>query len=395
MDAILAHEPTIRLTAFLGVFVLVAGLEALFPRRHRSVSRWVRWPNNLALTALNTVIVRILFPTAAVGVALLGEPQEWGLIPWLDLPFWAAIVVAVVVLDLAIYLQHVMFHAVPVLWRLHRMHHADLDFDVTTGARFHPIEIVLSLGIKLAVILALGAPAAAVLIFEVLLNATSMFNHANLGMPSGLDRALRWLVVTPDMHRVHHSIVPRETNSNFGFSLPWWDRLFGTYRTQPAAGHERMTIGIDRFRTVRDLWLDRMLVQPLRDDAGDYPLGRRLRTSPTEWLEPAELVRRRSAEAPAIIDVRGGDEFAGALGHIPGARNVPVDEMASRLSELTSLRDRPIVLVCRTDKRSARAAEILQGDGFQRVAVLRGGMERWNAENLLVQRGDVTEKAIA
>jgi sterol desaturase/sphingolipid hydroxylase (fatty acid hydroxylase superfamily) len=187
--------------------------------------------------------------------------------PWLGLPELAAVVAAVLVLDLAVYLQHVMLHAVPLLWRLHRMHHADLDFDVTTGARFHPLEIAVSMIIKLAVITALGAPAVGVLIFEVLLNATSMFNHANWRLSPGVDAVLRRFVVTPDMHRVHHSIEPRETNSNFGFNLPWWDFLFGTYRAQPAAGHDAMTIGIAQFRQKRDLWLDRMLMQPLRDDA--------------------------------------------------------------------------------------------------------------------------------
>jgi sterol desaturase/sphingolipid hydroxylase (fatty acid hydroxylase superfamily) len=185
------------------------------------------------------------------------------------------VVLSVVILDLAIYLQHVLFHAVPALWRLHRMHHADLEFDVSTGLRFHPVEILLSTVIKLAVVAALGAPALAVVIFEVLLNATSMFNHSNVRVPLGIDRMLRWLVVTPDMHRVHHSITPRETNSNFGFNLPWWDRLFGTYRAQPQAGHEAMTIGIEQFRDVRELRLDRMLLQPFRDDVGGYPLGRR------------------------------------------------------------------------------------------------------------------------
>lgn len=180
----------------------------------------------------------------------------------------------VLLLDLAIYLQHVLFHAVPALWRLHRMHHADLEFDVTTGTRFHPIEILLSMGIKLGVVVAFGMPAVSVLIFEVLLNATSMFNHANVRIPLSIDRALRWMVVTPDMHRVHHSIITRETNSNFGFNLPWWDRLFGTYRDQPAAGHEGMTIGIEQFRDPRELRLDRMLSQPFRDLAGRYPIGR-------------------------------------------------------------------------------------------------------------------------
>jgi sterol desaturase/sphingolipid hydroxylase (fatty acid hydroxylase superfamily) len=186
----------------------------------------------------------------------------------------------VILLDLAIYLQHVMVHAVPVLWRLHRMHHADLDFDVTTGARFHPVEILLSMVIKMAVVVALGAPAVAVLIFEVALNATAMFNHGNVRLPLALDAVVRLFVVTPDMHRVHHSVTPRETNSNFGFNLPWWDRLFGTYRAQPAAGHEAMIIGIEQFRTPRDLWLDRMLIQPLLGDTGDYPITRRGEDAP-------------------------------------------------------------------------------------------------------------------
>lgn len=278
-DFLLANESIIRLAAFSTVLVVVALAEAAIPRRVRSVSRWIRWPNNLGMTFLNTGLVRVVFPTAAVGVALALEGREIGLIPWLNLPEVAAVVAAVLFLDLAIYLQHVMFHAVPLLWRLHRMHHADLDFDVTTGARFHPLEIAVSMIIKLTVITALGAPAVAVLIFEILLNATSMFNHANWRLAPGVDAVLRRFVVTPDMHRVHHSIDPRETNSNFGFNLPWWDFLFRTYRAQPAAGHDAMTIGIAQFRERRDLWLDRMLIQPLRDDAGPYPVGRREDTS--------------------------------------------------------------------------------------------------------------------
>jgi sterol desaturase/sphingolipid hydroxylase (fatty acid hydroxylase superfamily) len=274
MDALLAYEPAIRLAAFAGVLAFMAGLEAAFPRRRRTDGRWRRWPSNLGLVVLNTLVLRLVFPTAAVGVALGAEAQGVGLLPWLGLPAPVAVLVAIIVLDLAIYLQHVLFHAVPALWRLHRMHHADLDFDVTTGLRFHPVEILLSMVIKLAVVLALGAPAVAVLLFEVLLNATSMFNHANLRLPAWLDRPLRLVLVTPDMHRVHHSVVPRETNSNFGFSLALWDRLFGTYRAQPAAGHEVMTIGIEQFRDRRELRLDRMLTQPLREDARAYPLGR-------------------------------------------------------------------------------------------------------------------------
>lgn len=279
---LLSNEPLLRLGVFLGIFAAMAAWEFAAPRRRLGLSRWLRWPNNLGLTALNTVLARVIFPTAAVAVALLGEARGWGLLNNLAVPSWLKIVAAVIALDFAIYLQHVLFHAVPALWRLHRMHHADLDFDVTTGARFHPVEILLSMVIKLAAVAALGAPAAAVLIFEVLLNATSMFNHGNVRLPAGLDRVLRRFVVTPDMHRVHHSVVPRETNSNFGFSIPWWDRLFGTYRAQPEAGHEAMTIGIGQFRAAREQWLDRMLTQPLRDRAEAYPLGERERGSTLE-----------------------------------------------------------------------------------------------------------------
>ena len=269
------HEPYIRLATFGGVFIIMAVWEFIVPRRKQAIRRGWRWPNNLGVVATNTLLVRILFPTTAVGLALLAQTRGFGLFNVIALPAWIGVAASVVILDLAIYLQHVLFHAVPALWRLHRMHHADLEFDVSTGLRFHPIEILLSMLIKFAVVAALGAPALSVLIFEVLLNATSMFNHANVRIPLGIDRVLRWLVVTPDMHRVHHSILARETNSNFGFNSPWWDRLFGTYRAQPAAGHEAMTIGIEQFRDSRELWLDRMLVQPFRGGVGEYPLGRR------------------------------------------------------------------------------------------------------------------------
>ena len=278
-DTLLAQEPLIRLGAFTGILAVMVLWEWLSPRRNQEIGRTRRWPGNLGIVALDTVVVRLVFPAAAVGTALLAEARSWGLFQSLEAPTWLVIAMSVILLDLAIYLQHVLFHAVPVLWRLHRMHHADLECDVTTGLRFHPIEILLSMGIKLGVVAALGTPAVAVLLFEVLLNATSMFNHGNVRLPARIDRALRWIVVTPEMHRVHHSVVPRETNSNFGFNLPWWDRLFGTYRAQPAAGHEGMTIGIAQFREPSELRLDRMLIQPFRDDDRLYPLGRR---------EPAE-----------------------------------------------------------------------------------------------------------
>ncbi len=275
MDALLlTNEVPVRLGSFLGIFAVMATWELAAPRRASREQKVLRWTNNLALTALNSVLVRAILPLAAIGVAGFAAERGMGVLNVFTLPYAWAIVVSVLALDVAIYLQHLMFHAVPLFWRLHRVHHADLDFDVTTGARFHPLEIALSMLIKFAVILVLGPPAVAVLIFEVLLNATSMFNHGNVRLPARIDRVLRWLVVTPDMHRVHHSIDPRETNSNFGFNVPWWDRLFGTYRAQPRAGHDAMTIGIEQFRERRELWLDRMLLQPFRPDNGDYPIGR-------------------------------------------------------------------------------------------------------------------------
>lgn len=274
-ETVLANQSLIRLGCFLGVFALVALGESIVPRRTRVYGRTRRWPGNLAIVALGAVLVRIAFPVAAVGVALAAQQRGFGLLNMTTLPYPVAVLVAVVVLDGAIYLQHVMFHAVPVLWRLHRMHHADLDFDVTTGLRFHPIEILLSMGLKTGVVAALGPPAVAVVIFEVVLNATSLFNHGNLRLPTALDSVLRLIVVTPDMHRVHHSIERHETNSNFGFNLPWWDRLFGTYRAQPEAGHQAMILGIEQFRDGRDLRLDQLLIQPVRGTVGSYPLGRR------------------------------------------------------------------------------------------------------------------------
>lgn len=271
-DRLLANEPLVRLGFFLGILVLMAVWEVAAPRRCREIPRLLRWTNNVALVVLDAALVRVAFPIVAVGLALLAAEQGWGLLNVMGASFLPALVVSFLVLDLAIYLQHVMFHAVPALWRVHRVHHADLEFDVTTGLRFHPVEILLSMGIKLGVVIALGPPAIAVLVFEVLLNGTSMFNHSNIRIPLRVDRILRWIVVTPDMHRVHHSIHEHEANSNFGFNLPWWDRLLGTYTPQPRDTHEGMIVGVDQFRTRRDLWIDRMLVQPLRGETGAYPI---------------------------------------------------------------------------------------------------------------------------
>jgi sterol desaturase/sphingolipid hydroxylase (fatty acid hydroxylase superfamily) len=278
MDVVMSNEPFVRFVVFGAVLAGMAAWELAAPRRRQTLRRRARWPGNLGIVALDTLLVRLIFPMGAVALALAAEAQGWGLFNAWGAPAWIAVPASVMLLDLAIYLQHVLFHAVPALWRLHRMHHADLEFDVTTGIRFHPIEILLSMVIKLAVVAALGAPALAVLIFEVLLNATSMFNHGNVSLAPSLDRVLRWVVVTPEMHRVHHSVEVFETNSNFGFNLPWWDRLFGTYRDQPEAGHLGMTIGIAQFRHPTEQRLDHMLTQPFREDATRYPLGQRERS---------------------------------------------------------------------------------------------------------------------
>jgi len=279
-ESLLATEPQLRLIVFLGVLVAMAVWELAAPRRRQEIPRVIRWTNNLGLVVIATIVLRLGFPILAVGLAVIAQDRGWGLFNIIEAPGWFAVLVSIVILDLVIYLQHVMFHAVPALWRLHRMHHADLEFDVTTGLRFHPVEILLSMGIKLAMVMALGPPAVAVLIFEVLLNATAMFNHSNIRLPMLVDRFLRLIVVTPDMHRVHHSVIPEETNSNFGFNLPWWDKLLGTYKAQPKAGHEEMSIGIEQFRTTRDLWLDRMLVQPVKGPASGYPINRETRKKP-------------------------------------------------------------------------------------------------------------------
>jgi sterol desaturase/sphingolipid hydroxylase (fatty acid hydroxylase superfamily) len=275
------HEVTIRLGFFVGIFVVMALWEVLAPRRALTVGKAIRWVNNLGLVALNTLLLRLLFPAAAVGMAVFAAQQGWGVLNYVELPFWLAVLIAVIALDFVIWLQHVMVHAIPVLWRLHRVHHADPDYDLTTGARFHPIEIFLSMLIKFATIAVLGPPVVAVIIFEVLLNATAMFNHGNVRLPARVDRVLRWFVVTPDMHRVHHSVEDDETNSNFGFNLPWWDRLFGTYRDQPRGGHEGMTIGIRGYNQPRDVsWLPGLLVLPFRGRISGYVINRR------QWSDP-------------------------------------------------------------------------------------------------------------
>lgn len=239
----------------------------LMPRRKVPLTKnlpakAVRWSGNLGILLLNNLIIKWLFPVAMIGFALMVEQRAWGLLNNIDLPFLVEVVLAIICFDFAIYVQHVLFHSVPLLWNFHRMHHTDTDFDVTTGIRFHPVEIILSIVIKLGVIIVLGPTAIAVLMFEILLNASSMFNHGNIYLPVGVDRVLRWIIVTPDMHRVHHSIEPKETNANFGFNIPWWDRLFGTYIAQPNKGHEAMEIGLEEFRNPKYMQLQWLLAQP-------------------------------------------------------------------------------------------------------------------------------------
>ena len=261
-DWIMSNEPVIRLGFFAGIFGVMAIWEMLATRRELTTSKGRRWLGNLSLVFLDTLIVRLFFPAAAMGMVLMVKDLGWGVLNTVSVPYWAAVLISVVILDLAIYLQHVMFHALPALWRLHMVHHADLDLDVTSGSRFHPFEIVLSMLIKLVVISILGPPLLAVLVFEVVLNALAMFNHANARIPLPLDRVLRWIIVTPDMHRVHHSVERPEHNTNFGFNLSCWDRVLGTYKDQPAQGHQGMTIGLKSFRQRTWQSLPRLLAMP-------------------------------------------------------------------------------------------------------------------------------------
>ena len=273
---IVENEINIRLGFFFGVFIVMALWEIVAPRRQLLIPKAMRWGNNIALVFLNSVILRLLFPAAAVGMAAFVEHHSWGIFNYFDVPIMITVIASVIIMDGIVYLQHVMVHAVPVLWRLHRVHHADPDFDVTTGARFHPLEIILSMLIKFSVIITLGPPIIAVIIFEVLLSTTAMFNHSNVHLNLTLDKYLRLLVVTPDMHRVHHSIHADETNSNFGFNLPWWDRLFGTYKDQPEAGHEKMIIGIHEYNQPNQVtWLHKMLWLPFVGRITDYTINRR------------------------------------------------------------------------------------------------------------------------
>jgi len=273
------HEAGIRLTFFLVFYAGVALAEIFSPKRRLSDSKSRRWRRNLGIILLDNLMLRLLLPGMTIALAVAAQKNNWGLLHFFQIPTIFAVAISILLLDLVVYLQHLMFHAVPLLWRLHMVHHTDLDIDVSTGLRFHPLEILLSAGIKLAAIAALGPPVSAVLIFEILLNGTSLFNHGNIRLSEKMDRRLRSFLVTPDMHRVHHSVIIRETNSNFGFNLPWWDRLFGTYRPQPAAGHEKMTIGLSTYRNSQFLTFLSLIKMPFSGVPGRYSfdhVGRQL-----------------------------------------------------------------------------------------------------------------------
>jgi len=270
----MGYELLIRLGFFFGILVIMFFWELFAPRRPLITSKAKRWFSNLGLVFIDSIAVRLIFPTALVGFALLVRQRGWGLFNQFELPTLLKIVFSVLILDLVIYLQHIMFHVVPLFWRLHMVHHTDVDIDVTTGVRFHPIEIVLSMGIKMMAAILIGPPPVAVVIFEVLLNGTSMFNHGNVHYSQNIDSILRLLVVTPEMHRVHHSSIRWESNSNLGFNFPWWDRLFGTYRPQPAKGHLEMTIGLDQYKEPKKLTFPWLLVLPFIGKLGKYPMTR-------------------------------------------------------------------------------------------------------------------------
>ena len=264
MESLITYEALWRGSIFVVILAAMAFWELSAPARRTEIPRLIRWTNNFAMVVLDTLVLRLVFPILAVGVAAVATDRGWGLFGWLGFDGLGAILLGFLLLDLAIYAQHIVFHKVPVLWRLHRMHHTDPHFDMSTALRFHPIEIVLSMLIKMGVVLALGLAPVTVILFEIALSGTALFNHSNARLPAWAEKPVRWILVTPDMHRVHHSELREETDSNYGFCLPWWDRVFGTYRDQPKFGHDKMEIGIGKYGERREQWLDRLLIQPFR-----------------------------------------------------------------------------------------------------------------------------------
>jgi len=268
------EETIIRLLFTVTIFTVMMIWEIIFPRRKLNTNKIRRWSMNIFITLFNSILVKIIFPLLPVSLALLAQKNNWGIFNNIQLPYELVFILSIVFFDFIIYLQHVMFHSLPILWRLHMMHHIDLDIDVTTALRFHPIEIIISAIIKLAVIMIIGPPVLSVLVFEIILNGTAMFNHSNVKMPRWLDRIIRLVIVTPDMHRIHHSVTIRETNSNFGFNLSWWDKLFGTYRSEPFLTHETMSIGHSLYRNEKQLNLFYILAVPFIGKSGDYSINR-------------------------------------------------------------------------------------------------------------------------
>ncbi len=267
MDQLPFSEATIRLIVFLGIFTAMAVLELTLPRRVPDERKWLRWRTNLAMVIVDSLALRVIFPLAAVGTAIWAESQGYGLFRTVDTPVWIAGLAGFILLDFAVWLEHVASHKIPILWRIHRMHHSDVDFDVTTALRFHPLEIILSMLWKAAIIILLGVPVLAVLLFEIVLNGAAMFNHSNWKIPVNIDRWLRLVLVTPDMHRIHHSVRVRETDSNYGFNFPFWDRIFRTYTQDPQGGHEGMTIGLYEYRGDEPTGFVWSLLLPFRRNA--------------------------------------------------------------------------------------------------------------------------------
>jgi len=336
-------ETTFRLAFSLGTFGAMTSWEYALPRREPSETRRRRWPANLGLALLNAILLRFLAGGLVVSAAAFAASRGTGLTHWMALPIWAGSTITIVGLDFAVYLQHVLFHAVPVLWRVHRVHHADLGFDATTGLRFHPIEMVASAAIKACVVVLLGGIGWAVVVFEILLNASSLFDHGNVFIPPNLDRRLRWLIVTPDMHRIHHSSRVAETNSNFGFSFSWWDRLCGTYRAEPALGQLGLQIGLSEYREL--LSLGQLLLLPFRGSAGPYTFSGS-RSEASRRIEPRDLEDQLSSpDAPTVLDVRDPEELSGPLGRLEGAVSIPIEDLPARLDELAALRGRLLVPV--------------------------------------------------
>lgn len=263
-DFILNNETNFRLGVFLSILLLMMTMEALFPRKARVLGRRHRWFSNLLLIIIDGIFVRLLFPIVGVGMAAVSLEKGWGLFNYTEWPLWVEITLAITLLDVAIYWQHVASHHIPILWSLHKVHHVDRDIDVTTGSRFHPVEIALSMAYKICLVLLLGAPILAVIIFELILNGCAMFNHSNVKLPLRIDSKLRRFIVTPDMHRVHHSTMVSETNSNYGFSLSLWDRIFKTYIAQPSKGHKGMLIGLEEYQTSGPASLTWSLILPFK-----------------------------------------------------------------------------------------------------------------------------------